>query len=115
MPFRSQHTLELWLEEFRALGHPIRGSVKVMHQDGEDGENTGLVGVQLANAGTVIYIQPDADDPSRWAITMEAREEPVTVGAAAAADLATELRTVAALCAFLEAKSAASAADSAED
>ena len=45
MPFRSLSTLESWLDEFRSLGYPLEGSVKVMGQDGEDGANTGLVGV----------------------------------------------------------------------
>src|SRR5689334_14439732 len=59
MPFRSQRTLDAWLAEFREQGHPVAGSLKVMEQDGHDGADTGLVGVRLANATTVTYIQPE--------------------------------------------------------
>lgn len=107
MPFRSQQTLELWLEEFRALGYTIAGTIKVMEQDGEDGDNTGLVGVRLANAQTVTYVQPEAPYSPRWVVTMEARDEPVVLDSVGLMDLAAELTVVSALCAFLQAKSAA--------
>lgn len=107
MPFRNRRTLENWLEEFRDLGYPIAGTLRVMEQDGSDGANTGLVGVNLANAATVSYVQPDAPYSTRWVVTMEAREEPVVLDSAGLLNLATELSMVSALCAFLEAKSAA--------
>jgi hypothetical protein len=107
MPFRSRDTLEAWLEEFRALGYPVAGSLKVMQQDGEDGENTGLVGVRLANASTVTYVQPEAPYSMKWVVTMEAREDPVVLDSAGLMNLASELAIVSALCAFLQAKSAA--------
>lgn|SRR6478752_4343238 len=106
MPFRSRQTLEGWLEEFRAEGHPIHGSVKVMQQDGEGGVNTGLVGVRFANSSTITYIQPEAPYAMKWVVTMEGREESLTLDAEAVAELATELTMVSALCEFLEAKSA---------
>lgn len=106
MPFRSQRTLEGWLEEFRALGHPIAGTVKVMGQDGDDGADTGLVGVRFANASTITYIQPEAPYSVKWVVTMEPREEPVTLDAASLRELVAEVTVVAALCEFLEARSA---------
>ncbi len=106
MPFRSKETLEAWLDEFRSLGYAIAGSVKVMQQDGEDGSNTGLVGMQLANASTSIYVHPDAPYSPRWVVTMEPREEPISLDAAEVMELSTELQVLSALCTFLQAKSA---------
>ncbi len=107
MPFRSQHTLENWIEEFRALGYPIAGSLKVMQQDGDGGAHTGLVGVRLANAATVTYVQPETPSSTRWVATMEARDEPVVLDSVGLMSLAGELSVISALCAFLQAKSAA--------
>src|SRR5690349_17831617 len=106
MPFRSRRTLEAWLEEFVQLGYPASGSLKVMDQDSSDGEDTGLVGVQLAYASTVTYLQPDGPYSTRWVATMEPREAPVVLDSAGLLHLSTELATVSALCAFLQAKSA---------
>jgi hypothetical protein len=106
MPFRSRRTLEAWLEEFSQLGYPIAGSLRVMDQDSADGEDTGLVGVSLRYAATVTYLQPDAPYSTRWVVTMEPRETPVVLDSAGLLNLSTELATVSALCAFLQAKSA---------
>ncbi len=107
MPFRSQRTIAGWLEEFRALGHPTSATVTVMQQDGDEGADTGLVGVRLTYAPTVIYIEPDAAPSTTWRVTLEAREDTAVLDAAAVASLASELSVVAELCVFLEAKSAA--------
>jgi hypothetical protein len=74
MPFRNLDTLESWLEDFRSLGYPD-SVVRVMPQDGEDGSNTGLVGVHLENAPTVVYIQPESTESTRWVVTFESRED----------------------------------------
>lgn len=107
MPFRSQRTLDSWLAEFRDQGHPVAGSLKVMEQDGHEGANTGLVGVRLANASTVTYIQPERPYAVKWVVTLEARDEALVLDAGAVRALADELSVVAALCDFLEAKSSA--------
>ncbi|MFG6402818.1 hypothetical protein [Microbacterium sp. P04] len=104
MSFLSMATLESWLDEFRSLGYPLVGSLKVIEQDGADGADTGLVGVHLVNASTVTYIQPESPTSRRWLITFERREEPVTLPAAQVLTLSTELATASALCAFLQAK-----------
>ncbi|MCW3493208.1 hypothetical protein [Microbacterium sp. SSM24] len=106
MPFRSLETLEEWLAEFRTLGYPIAGSLKVMQQDADPGADTGLVGVRLANAATVTYLQPEAPYSPRWVVTMESREEPVVLDSGGLMNLAGELAMISALCAFLQAKSA---------
>ena len=107
MPFRSMNTLESWLEEFRQLGYPIAGTIRVIQQDGDEGANTGLVAVNLAHASTVTYIQPDPDGSPEWLVTMEPRESAVTLDSESVMGLATELSVVSALCAFLQAKSRA--------
>lgn len=106
MPFRSQRTLEAWLQEFREQGHAMAGSLKVMSQDGDGGADTGLVGVLLANASTVTYLEPQAPYATKWIVTMEPREEDLVIDADGLRALAAELSVVAALCDFLEAKSA---------
>ncbi|WP_374315007.1 hypothetical protein [Microbacterium sp.] len=107
MPFRSRQTLEDWLDEFRALGYPVAGTLKVMPQDGDGGADTGLVGVRFANASTVTYVQPEAPYSNRWVATMESRDEEVVLDSVGLMSLAGELSVLSALCAFLEAKSEA--------
>jgi hypothetical protein len=107
MPFRNMTTLESWLDEFRSKGYPLVGSVRVMGQDGEDGANTGLVGVALTQADVAVYIQPETLESTRWLVTFEAREAQLDLDSAAVLRLSSELATVSALCAFLEGKSAA--------
>ena len=105
MPFRNATTLQRWLDEFLALEHRVDGSIRVMSRTEADGANTGLVSVQLANASTITYIQPEGAGSTSWLVTMEAREAPVVLDSGAVTGLAEELDTVAKLCAFLEQKS----------
>lgn len=105
MPFRSQRTLELWVDEFNALGHPLGGVVRVIVQDGNDGANTGLVWIRLGNAPTGAFIQPVSEDGTVWAVTFEPRDEPVTVSAVDVLALSRELKTVSLLCQYLEDRS----------
>ena len=51
MPFRSKETLEEWLDEFRTTREG-GALISVLLQDGGDGEDTGLVVVQLRNEDT---------------------------------------------------------------
>ncbi|WDG16832.1 hypothetical protein [Microbacterium sp. Clip185] len=107
MPFRSLEMLESWLGEFRELGYPIAGTVKVIPQDREFGSDTGLVGVRLMNAQTVTYIQPVEPGSTTWVVTFEARDTDLQLDAAGAFRLSTELAMVSALCTFLQTKSKA--------
>lgn len=106
MPFRSMSTLQSWLDEFEGLGYPVAGSAKVIHQDGIDGADTGLVVFQLSNAPTLAYLQPEMS-ALEWYVTMEAREAPATMNPATVLNLAYELSVVSALGAFLQSKSRA--------
>jgi hypothetical protein len=73
VPFRSRATLETWLDEFRQLGYPVPGALRVVEQDGGEGANSGLVVVELANTPTSVYIQPIVQGSSRWVVSFEAR------------------------------------------
>ncbi|WP_396642241.1 hypothetical protein [Microbacterium sp.] len=105
MTYRSISTLESWLGEFRRGGPALVGRVRVIPQDGAERADAGLVVVDLANAPTVTYLQPDAADPGRWIVTMESREDVVTVDAGQLRILAADLEAVSRLCVFLEQKS----------
>jgi hypothetical protein len=107
MAFRSQNTLQEWLDEFLTLGYPVAGSLKVIPQDGDEGENTGLVAVHLLNATTPTYIQPEEVDSHRWVVTFEARDSAVVLDAPRLLALASELAIASTLCAFLQGKSRA--------
>ncbi len=113
MPFRSRATLQAWIEEFEELGYTVPGAVYVAAQDGDEGANTGLVRVRMRNASTETYIQPEVQGAVRWVATFERREEELALTAAQAHELAQELSLISALCAFLQAKSAAITAASA--
>lgn len=104
MSFRSRDALDSWLREFGQLEHAVPVSARVIEQDGTDGANTGLVTAHLTN-GLAVYLQPDAQDGARWVVTIEAREDATDLAHAEVARLSGEFATVAALCAFLEAKS----------
>lgn len=104
MPYRTHDVLESWLNEFRTTGHDIRGHVAL--QDGSDGRDTGLVIVRLENATTKMFMQPIAPGDARWEITLEARHDDLVITAEQMLQLSDELQRAAALCRFLEEKSA---------
>ena len=106
MPFRNLETLESWLDEFRELGYPLAGALKVIVQDGAGGADTGLVGFRLANAATFVSIEPAAgSDAASWVATMEPRETEEVLDSAGLLSLSGELATLSALCTFLQSKS----------
>jgi hypothetical protein len=94
------------LEEFRQQGHPGAEHIRVLPQDGYEGANTGLVAVQLADGAVASYIQPDSGS-LQWVVTMEPRDDAVTLDAESLMDVATELSVISALCSFLQDKSEA--------
>lgn len=105
MVYRNLATLEKWILEFQGLGYAVDDSLRVLTQDGDGGENTGLVAMTLHNSATSAFIQPLSVGSARWAVTFEARDEPVELTAPAVAALSAELAILSALCSFLEAKS----------
>lgn len=105
--FRSLVTLGSWLDEFRRLGGIGPGLLKVIQQDGDDGADTGLVACQLESPGTWAYIQPERPGSAQWMVTLEPREDSVTMSAGDILDLASRLALLSELCAFLQAKSEA--------
>ncbi|WP_424466603.1 hypothetical protein [Pseudoclavibacter helvolus] len=105
MPYRSKEVLESWAREFESLGYAEPGVVHVIAQDGDEGQDTGLVRVQLSHAPTELYLQPGTRDSPKWSVTMEPREHTLQLSAAGVHALAQELAVVSALCTFLQAKS----------
>lgn len=104
MPFRSRDTLERWLSEFtmaRGAGELIR----VIHQDGDDGADTGLVIVPLRDSTASIFMEPLEIGHPRWRITIEPQLDLTVMTSSDVNAFAMELLVAAELCAFLEAKS----------
>lgn len=107
MPYRSMSTLESWLDEFRQLGYPIEGTIRVIPQDAEEDSDTGLIAATLGTAPTVFYVEPAAPGTANWQVTFEPRDTAASLSAAAVLKLANELSTLSAMCAFFQAKSEA--------
>jgi hypothetical protein len=103
MPYRDQATVQGWIQEFRASGHPIATDVSVLEQEVE-GSDSGLVLVELRTAETVTYIQPVQRDRPRWVVTFEPREHELELDATGVTELAADLTLLAALCVFLQDK-----------
>lgn len=108
MPFRNAATLQGWLEEFLASGDHVgfAGTVRVIPQDGADGADTGLVGVQFERLSTTTAIRPEEPGSARWLVSFEPRETPISMLPEQVSALAEDLAYVARLCQFLERKSA---------
>ena len=108
MPYRTLAILQSWVDEFERRGDSGLGPIRVIPQDGSEGADTGLVAVQLPNSPTVIYLEPPPRGTAgKWSITFEPREQPVTLGADAMAEMSDEIGALAALCVFLQEKSVA--------
>lgn len=104
MPFRSKETLDAWVAEFRAEGHDVPGEVAL--QDGSEGDDTGLVLLRLTSAGTQTFMQPVGHGDPRWLVTFEPRYDTVSLTPIQVESMGRELQLIAALCSFLQAKSA---------
>lgn len=108
MPFRTMTTLQTWIDDFRASGYDDAEILRVIPQDGDDGEDAGLVAAKLRSVSTTFYIAPGAEQGStEWAVTFEPRENAAPLPAGRVMALAGELSTLAALCSFLQARSEA--------
>lgn len=104
MSFRSRETLQTWLQEFhesREAGQLIR----VLVQDGSEGDDTGLVIVPLKYATVSIFMEPIGIGEAQWRITLEPQPDTTILSSHQLHGLAAELAVAAELCAFLEAKS----------
>jgi hypothetical protein len=106
MPFRSKETLEAWLDEFRTTREGGQ-LINVLVQHGGDGADTGLVVVPLKNEGTEIYMQPLSVGDPHWTVTLGERTKPLELSSLDLQALVAELAVAAALCQFLQDKSAA--------
>ncbi|MFB2583200.1 hypothetical protein ACEXQD_18280 [Herbiconiux sp. P15] len=106
MPFRSQETLQRWVEEFQQQQRPPHtGVVDVLRHDGESGDDTGLVIVRLRSTLTEVYLQPVAPGDPAYEVVFGARERDFALRADGVQSLADDLGLAAALCTFLEQRS----------
>lgn len=71
-----------------------------------DGVSTGLIVFPLGGGTTSVYIDPVAVGDFRWRIHFEPREQEALMSSAQVHAMAAELEMSAALCDFIEAKSA---------
>lgn len=103
MPYRSQATVQAWVDDYLTARPEHTAAVTVLEKDYTPGPESGLVVVALRNASTVTYIQATvADDLPRWVVTFEARSEAFDLDAEGVARLAADLAAVAALCSYLQ-------------
>ncbi|KEP74643.1 hypothetical protein HR12_06705 [Microbacterium sp. SUBG005] len=104
-PRRSRDQLKVWVEEFRSQGHAVSGTIKVVDQEDADGQDTGLVVMNLRNTTASIYMQPRGYDDPLWEATLTARPDDLTLSPHDMASLAAELVIAGNLCSFLQFKS----------
>lgn len=104
-PRRSRDQLKAWVEEFRSQGHAVSGTIKVVDQEDADGQDTGLVVMNLRNTTASIYMQPRGYDDPLWEATLTARPDDLTLSPHDMASLAAELVIAGNLCSFLQFKS----------
>jgi hypothetical protein len=102
MTFLNLTTLQSWVDDFLQLGYAFLGDVRVLPQDGGEGNDTGLVAVSLKSVSTKVYIQPAEIGSLDWCVSFEPRLETAAISPAKVTNMAAELTTVAALCTFLE-------------
>lgn len=105
MPFRSKDTLQAWLDEHTASGADGGGVAYVADQEAVDGRDSGLVVYPLSNATTSVYLQAVAVGRPEWRVTIEAQPDVTELSPEGIYDLCRELKNVADLCSFLQAKS----------
>jgi hypothetical protein len=105
MPFRTKELLQTWIEEFVAAEPQSAPSLDVLRHDGDIGDDTGLVIVQLEYASTDVYLQPVAPGNPAWEVHFGARPQDFALDAERVQQLAEKLALASRLCAFFEQKS----------
>jgi hypothetical protein len=104
-PRRSRDQLKAWVQEFRDQGHVVVGNLKVVDQEDADGQDTGLVVMNLSNTKASVYMQPRGYDEPLWEATLTGRPDDTTLSPHEMASLAAELVVAGNLCSFLQFKS----------
>lgn len=105
MPSHKKKTLEHWVDEFvKARGGAEM--VRVVVQESENDQDTGLVIVPLENAPNTVWIEPrPAGDDLTWHIVIEQSDGVLDLTSFELNALTHELQIAAELCAFLQEKS----------
>lgn len=103
MPYRSQATIQAWVDDYLAENPDDVTAITVLEKDFTPGPESGMVVVSLANASTVTYIQAvGADTTPRWVVTFEPRADSFDLDAQGVGRLAADLAMVSSLCAYLQ-------------
>ena len=107
MPYRTISTLQSWIDDFADLGFDA-AILRVLPQDPEGDGDSGLIAAKLRSVSTTFFVAPDETPGSTaWAVTFEPREDAAPLAGGRVMALSGELAMLAALCAFLQARSEA--------
>lgn len=106
MPCHSHALLTRWVADF-VRTTPISSTIEVLHQDGFDGEDGGLVVVRPRGVDAEFYLLPAAPGESRFVVTIAALANEVTIDSLQLLLLSEELKNASALCDHLESRSRA--------
>ncbi|MCU1633035.1 MAG: hypothetical protein JWM61_1687 [Micrococcaceae bacterium] len=106
MPYRSKKLLQQWVREFIATSDDSPSGIEVLRHDGGAGADTGLVVMRMTDLPSDVFLYPAGPGDPNWEVNFGPRERDLTMSAAKLRNLAKELTRAAALCEFLEAKSA---------
>jgi hypothetical protein len=106
VPYRSKELLQQWIREFTATSDDSPGGIEVLRHDGGAGADTGLVVMRMADLPSDIYLYPVGPGNPNWEVNFGPRERDLIMSAPKVRNLAKELTRAAALCEFLETKSA---------
>jgi hypothetical protein len=101
-------TIEQWLEDFRALGHRVPGTLRTLERDleAEEDFDGGLVLIKFELATTETFLERPSRDLPGWRVHFTARDEELVMSAAEVQNLAEELHMVARVASYLEARTA---------
>jgi hypothetical protein len=106
VPYRSKELLQQWVREFTEANGDSPSGIEVLRHDGGAGADTGLVVMRMTDLPSDVYLYPVGPGDPNWEVNFGPRERDLTMSAAELRNLAKELTRAAALCEFLETKSA---------
>lgn len=106
MPRSSAETINRWLDDFRARGHRIPGSVRLIERDLENDSDAGLVLIRFELASTDAFLERPSQHKAEWHVHFAPREEELAMGPVEVQNFADELHMVSRVAAYLDARTA---------
>jgi hypothetical protein len=106
VPYRSKELLQQWVREFTEANGDSPSGIEVLRHDGGAGADTGLVVMRMTDLPSDVYLYPAGPGDPDWEVNFGPNEQNLTMNATKLRNLAKELTQAAALCEFLETKSA---------